>query len=385
MPVGILRLDERRGRTCVLRIKRHWKSGPKEGWGTPWVCMSPTGFGRGYSLKEKMELLLLPSYPITCRVDWLSCTWRSGEVVGFAPLAPGPLQGSFRYCPHSDLILCVFSQVSLIHSHHNLVYRGNVLSLHTNIKRKSGKYPRRTTHPRRKTASTGARYHAAGRSPDVQLEKLFRCGQVIAVIRRRNMDKSLVGLQVQGDVPHLRTSGLDCREATVADQQRNHILEDNRASLNKTPYPSLSAQIGFTYFHEVDRFCNDSLALEPEGHLQNDDGTQIAKADRVPIALHAPYCRVQLGVAVDGRVRRSSLTLCPVNTACGWRVKRLTMLSFPLCHPSLRLHRPHSRSLLTPRYRSGCTRLLWCERCSWSWNLSTRTKCLLHACLTQIL
>lgn len=82
----------------------------------------------------------------------------------------------------------------------------------------SSKYPRRITH-QMTTTLISACYHAVGRSPDMQLEKLFPCCQVIVVIRRPNMDKSLVRLQMEGDVPHLRTSGFDCRETTVTDQQ----------------------------------------------------------------------------------------------------------------------------------------------------------------------
>lgn len=73
-----------------------------------------------------------------------------------------------------------------------------------------------------KTTSTSADYHAVGRTPDIQLEKLFLCFQVIVEVRRPNMDKSLVRLQEEGDVPHLRAFGLDCRETTVTDQQRHH-------------------------------------------------------------------------------------------------------------------------------------------------------------------
>lgn len=56
----------------------------------------------------------------------------------------------------------------------------------------------------------------------MQLEQLVLCCQVIFVIRRPNVDESLVRLMVEGDIPHLRTSGFDCRETKVTDQQRNH-------------------------------------------------------------------------------------------------------------------------------------------------------------------
>lgn len=65
-------------------------------------------------------------------------------------------------------------------------------------------------HITNEAAAISLCYHAVGGVPDEQLEKLFLFCQVIFVIRSPDVDDSLERLK--GDVPHLRTSGFDCRE-----------------------------------------------------------------------------------------------------------------------------------------------------------------------------
>lgn len=207
---------------------------------------------------------------------------------------------------------------------------------------KSREYPSLKHIPNEATAIALC-YHAVGGVPDEQLEKLFVCCQVIFIIRSLNIDDSLVRLPVKGDVPHLRTSGFDCGETTITGQQRGakpeqpegqqSIWSEMKEERSKTCIwkfvapralevweccevsgkhwnPSLSSQVGITYFLEVNPLCHGASALETKGHLQNDDGTEISEADRVAITLLTFYCRVQFGVAVDGGEERH-WPICP--------------------------------------------------------------------------
>lgn len=97
---------------------------------------------------------------------------------------------------------------------------------------KSGEYPSED-HITNEAAAISLCYHVLGGAPDEQLEKLFLCCQVIFLIRSPDVDDSLVRLPVNGDVPHLRTSGFDCREQQSQvnkEMPKQSSQEDNRAS-----------------------------------------------------------------------------------------------------------------------------------------------------------
>lgn len=67
----------------------------------------------------------------------------------------------------------------------------------------------------------------------------------------------------------------------------------------ETSAPSLSSQLGFTYFLEVDHLCDGASTLKSESHLQKHNGTKIDEADRVVVTLFTYHHWVQFGVAVD--------------------------------------------------------------------------------------
>lgn len=65
------------------------------------------------------------------------------------------------------------------------------------------------THTRTQRA-----YRFAAGAPDAQLEGLVIDLQVVLVVRRPDVKHHLVGLWVEGHVPHIRTSGFHCRTRT---------------------------------------------------------------------------------------------------------------------------------------------------------------------------
>lgn len=86
-------------------------------------------------------------------------------------------------------------------------------------------------HITNEAAAISLCYHAVGGAPDEQLEKLFLFCQVIFVIRSPDVDDSLVRLK--GDVPHVRTSGFDCRKQQLQvnkEVPKQSSQEDNRTS-----------------------------------------------------------------------------------------------------------------------------------------------------------
>lgn len=75
--------------------------------------------------------------------------------------------------------------------------------------------------------------------------------------------------------------------------------QDSRSLSGKHWNPSLSSQLGFTYLLEVNPLCHVASALESQGHLENDDGTEVSEVDRVAGTIQTFYRPVQFGVAVD--------------------------------------------------------------------------------------
>lgn len=77
--------------------------------------------------------------------------------------------------------------------------------------------------------------------------------------------------------------------------------QDSGSLSGKHWNPSLSSQLGFTYLLEINTLCHGVSALESQGHLDNDDETEVSEVDRVAGTFQTFLSKlpVQIGVAVD--------------------------------------------------------------------------------------
>lgn len=75
--------------------------------------------------------------------------------------------------------------------------------------------------------------------------------------------------------------------------------QDSGSLSGKHWNPGLSSQLGFTYHLEINTLCHGASTLEYQGHLDNDDGTEVSEVDRVAEIMQTFCLPLQLGVAVD--------------------------------------------------------------------------------------